>query len=326
MNTQDDELDRLFRAANPMPDAVHTPLRASDIAIRERIIRGELTPRRSRRRASAWAGLSTAVAATIALVVVAVSVLAPTQTAVAFTPPPLTYGNAEPLGDVVAEAHTRLDDTVGPEQTSAVHSLMWGWDINITKEQIEVVPQDVTFHWSVEDGSTTTIVAGESYWGDDERPQGIRASPYAPGEIISEVVTPAAEFDAPTQVIALAGSTEADLLEALNSFGTDPTVSSGAMLVAIGRLLSYWTLTDEQHATLIDLLIDAGGVTVLGRTVDRAGRDVIGLRVTDPTSPYVDTLLISIATGRIVGMENELTEPLDFIPAGVVGYTLWDDK
>jgi hypothetical protein len=45
--------------------------------------------------------------------------------------------------------------------------------------------------------------------------------------------------------------------------------------------------------------------------------------VSDDDSPYQDTVLISARTGRIVGMENELTEPMDFIPAGVVGYIMW---
>ncbi|WP_261987730.1 MULTISPECIES: hypothetical protein [Microbacterium] len=39
--------------------------------------------------------------------------------------------------------------------------------------------------------------------------------------------------------------------------------------------MSYWTLTDEQHATLIDMLVDAGGLTVLGESQDRLGRDVV---------------------------------------------------
>lgn len=89
--------------------------------------------------------------------------------------------------------------------------------------------------------------------------------------------------------------------------------------------MSQWTLTDEQHATLLDMLVDAGGVTVLGRTTDRLGRDAVGLEVAEPSnSLYRLTVLVSRETGRIVGTEDELTEPLDFIPAGVTGCTLWD--
>lgn len=88
--------------------------------------------------------------------------------------------------------------------------------------------------------------------------------------------------------------------------------------------MSHWTLTDELHATLIDMLVDAGGLTVLGESHDRLGRDVVGLRVSDEGTSYQSTLLISEDTGRITGIENELTKPMEFIPAGVVGYTMWD--
>ena len=88
--------------------------------------------------------------------------------------------------------------------------------------------------------------------------------------------------------------------------------------------MSYWTLTDEQHATLIDMLVDVRGLTVLGESHDRLGRDVVGLRVSDEGTSYENTLLISEDTGRITGIENELTKSMELIPAGVVGYTMWD--
>lgn len=326
MSISDDDLDRLFRAANPAPAGDYASLRAEDIALRENIIRGTVAPARARppRRGWAWAGATTAVASLVIATIVVVSVFLPSQQAVALTPPPLQYSNAQPLDEVVEDALDDLDRPGGPEQESRVESLSWGWSIDMAEESIEIVPQYATFTWSPEAGSSTRIVAGESLWDDDERPEGIADSPYEPGEVISEVSTPPDEFIAPPAVLALDGADRPQLEAALESLGAPAGASSGQLLVAIGQLMSFWTLTDDQHATLIDMLVDAGGVVVLGETTDRAGRPVVGLRVADETSPYQDTVLISAKTGRIVGMENELTEPMDFIPAGVVGYTLWD--
>jgi len=324
MSISDDDLDRLFRAANPAPPEEFASLRAKDIALRENIIRGTATPVRARRRSWAWAGVSTAVASLVVVTIVVASILLPSQQAIALTPPPLLYSNAQPLAEVVDDAHDALARAGGPDQQSRVETLSWGWSIDMAEESVEVVPQYATFTWSPEAGSSSVVVAGESLWDDDDRPEGVADSPYEPGEVISEVSTPPGEFIAPPAVLDLAGTERPQLAAALESLGAAEDASSGELLVAIGQLLSFWTLTDEQHAVLIDMLVEAGGVTVLGETKDREGRPVVGLRVSDDDSPYQDTVLISAQTGRIVGMENELTEPMDFIPAGVVGYTMWD--
>jgi hypothetical protein len=326
MNVSDDELDRLFRAANPATTERFAALTAREIAVREGIIRGTFETSRTRRRRSGWAwgGLTAAVASIAVVAVIAVNVLGPTQSAVALTPAPLQYANAQPLSAVVSDAQQRLDMPDDVVQQSRVRTVGWGWDIDIAEEHVEVVPQEATFEWSPETGSVSTVVAAASYWADGERPKGITPSPYEPGDVISEVVTSAEDLDIPTGVVTLKGSSREQLFSALADLGATPESSSGELLLAIGQLLSYWTLTDEQHATLMRMLVDAGGVTVLGETKDRLGREVIGLRVTDDDSNYRNTLLVSEDTGRIVGMENELTTPMEFIPAGVVGYTLWD--
>ncbi|MBT2484097.1 MULTISPECIES: hypothetical protein [unclassified Microbacterium] len=329
MSIRDDELDRLFRAANPAPAKDFEALRAKDIALRENIIRGRVAPRRrpAPRRSRTWAGAATAVAGVAVAAVVAVNVFSPTQQAVAeLTPPRLEYAEAGSLSEVVEDAQNALRTPGGPEQESHVEYLTWGWSIDMATEHIEVVPQEIASDWTPGGGAVTTITAGESYWEENNRPAGVAPSQYEPGEVISRTEMSAAEVNAPEALITLEGSSEDDLAPALQAFGADEDASSGQVLVSIGHLFSYWTLTDAQHATLIDMLVDAGGVSVLGQTTDRIDREVIGLRVTDETTPYLDTVLISKETGRIVGMENELTAPQDFIPAGVVGYTLWEDE
>lgn len=327
MTMTDDQLDRLLIAANPAPPHEFTAPSAQDIALRERIIRGDLASRREPRRRGIWAaGLTTAVACGAIVALIAVNVLAPDQRAVALTPPPLSYTNPESLPTVIRDAHAALADADGPAQANHVEYVTWGWSIDMSEEHIEVIPQEITSDWTLEGGSVTTIVAGQSFWTDDERPAGLGESPYEPGDLIDRVVMTPEQFNIPPATAALTGSSREDLAAALAPYvEDDPNPTSGELATAIGSLLSLWTLTDEQHATLLDMLVDAGGVTVLGQTTDRLGRDVVGLRVSEPFNPrYRITVLVSRDTGRIVGMEDELMEPLDFIPAGVTGYTLWD--
>ncbi|MFK0402721.1 hypothetical protein ACIQTT_10355 [Microbacterium sp. NPDC090225] len=327
MTLTDDRLDELFALAHPSP-ARDTALRAQDIALRERIIRGDVAPRPAPHRRGFWAaGLTTAVASCAIIALIAVNVLAPDQRAVALTPPPLVYTDAEPLDAVVADAHAALADGDGPAQAPHVEVVTWGWSIDMSEKNIEVIPQDITMDWTLDEGGVTTIVAGEPYWEDGERPAGLGESPYEPGELIDRVTMTPEQFNIPPATAALDGSSRDELEAAVAPYlSGDPDPTSGEIATGIVSLLWQWTLTDEQHATLLDMLVDAGGVTVLGRTTDRLGRDVVGLEVTAPlNSLYRITVLVSRDTGRIVGTEDELTEPLDFIPAGVTGYTLWDE-
>ncbi|WP_120494703.1 hypothetical protein [Microbacterium phyllosphaerae] len=324
MSISDEDLDRLFRAANPARDSGLDSLRAQDIAVRESIIRGTYSPTHQRRPDRAWGRFAVAVASIAVIAIVAVNVLASDQRAVALTPPPLQYDNAEPLQAVIDDARQRLESPDQIPQQPHVTSLSWGWNIDIATERVEVVPQITTFDWSTTAGSTNAIVAGKPYWAEGQRPDSLDPSPYSPGDVIAEYSVAPEDLDIPADVVALNGSTREDLARALAALGVSAEATSGELLVGIGLLQSYWTLTDEQHATLIDMLVDAGGVTVLGETRDRLGRDVVGLRVSEYSDHYEDTVLISLSTGRIVGMENELTVAQDFIPEGVVGYTLWD--
>lgn len=323
MNVSDDELDRLLRAANPAPHR-DDRLSAAHIAIREGIIRGS-HPTRSRRprKTLFWAGLTTAVA-TAAAAVIAVSVLSPTGQAVALTPPPLEYRTSGSLAEVVDDAEQALLAPPDVEQESRVHSVSWGWSVDIEQGNVEVVPQDITFVWAPGETATSTIVAGDSYWSDAERPADVEPSEYQPGDLIDKVVIPPEDFTLPAEAATLSGSSPEDLKPALAVFGATPESSSGELLAAIIGLMQYWTLSDEQHATLLRLLVDAGDVQVLGETTDRLGRDVIGLRVASTTPERVEAVLVSVETGRIVGTESELVKPLDTLPVGVISYTMWD--
>ncbi|KEP73849.1 hypothetical protein HR12_35265, partial [Microbacterium sp. SUBG005] len=84
-------------------------------------------------------------------------------------------------------------------------------------------------------------------------------------------------------------------------------------------LQGEWTLDDAQQSALLDVVADAPGLRVLGTTEDRVGREVVGLAGIPSASENTDvTLLLSTATGRIVGFESALiaaNTELD-LPAG----------
>ncbi|MEV7610381.1 hypothetical protein AB0N61_12950 [Microbacterium sp. NPDC089320] len=325
MSYSDDDLDRLFRAAAPARRPVDAPLDARAIATRESIIRGARVSDRNRpRRGFVWAGVTTATAAVVIALLVAVNVLTPSQSAVALMPPPLEYTPAGSVSEVLSGAERDLLAPPDVVQASTVHSVTWGWNVEMASANVEIVPQETTFEWSPDGGSTSTTVAGDSYWSDNERPDGVEPSPYQPGELIDRVVTPADAFTLAPDAVTLRGSSTADLERALAVFGATDESSSGELLSAVAGLLQYWTLDDEQHATLLRLLDEAGGLTVLGETEDRLGRDVIGVRVAQVIPEREETFFLSADTGRIVGMESELVKPLNGLPTGVILYTMWD--
>lgn len=324
MTYSDDDLDRLFRAANPSGTFDSSTLTAAEISVREAIIRGTYRrPRRHARRIP-WAATVAVVSAATVAVLVMVNVLAPAQQAIALTPPPLTYTAAGVLPDVIDDAVRRLAEPPDVVQRSSVHSVVWGWNADLAEDRVEIVPQKITFDWAPGEPAVSTIVAGDSYWSENDRPEGVDPSPYRPGEVIDIVRTPPEEFTLPAEVQTLSGSTEPEMMAALASFGATSTSTSGELFAAVTGLLQYWTLTDEQQAALLRLLVRAGGMTVRGETTDRVGRDVVGLQVSSVIPERVETIFISISTGRIVGMESELVKPLNGLPAGVITYKMWD--
>ncbi|MDF2506529.1 MAG: hypothetical protein K0Q52_388 [Microbacterium sp.] len=325
MNRHDDELDRLFRAARPADVRSDRPLGAPEIALRENIIRGAVrAPKRRARPRIIWAGVTAAVATLAVAVLVTLSVLSPAQQAIALTPPPLPYSTAGSMSDVVIDAERALSASSGPEQASHVESVVWGWSAEIEQQRIESVPQEITFDWGEGETATTTIVAADSYWPEGDRPPGVEPSPYRPGEIIDEVKTAPEDFDAPAELTSLTGDSREELFAALGAFGVSESSSSGELLAAIDGLMQYWTLSNAQHAELLEILIDADDVEVLGATRDRLGRDVIGLQVSSTIPERTDTVFISRDTGRLVGVESELIEPRDGLPAGVISYAMWE--
>lgn len=326
MTYSEADLDRLFRAASPVPRHRASRVTTADQEVRDRIVHGlDLRPAQWQRLPRFWAGVATATAAAAAVAtLVAFSLLTPLQSAVAVTPPPLQYSSAPALSEVLNSAHARLSEHPHVAQQPRVQSVTWAWNADMAAESVEIVPQKVTFEWGAGAPATATITAAESYWAGDRLPDGIKPSQYRPGDVIDRIITMPEDMSLPPEVVDLHGSDVTSMTAALTAFGSTSQSMSGEVLAATAGLMQYWTLDDAQHATLLDLLSDAGGVTVRGETVDRLGRAVVGLRVSAVTPERSETVFVSVETGRIVGMESELIAPVEGLPLGVIIYTMFD--
>ena len=131
----DEELDRVYRAANPASRPESDGLTAREIAVREKIIRGSRPhPARPRRR-WALAGLPVAAAAAAVAVLVAVNVLSPGQQASALGPPPLDYAPAGTLSSVISTAEGQLLSAPDVAQESRVSTVGWAWNVDMSENR-----------------------------------------------------------------------------------------------------------------------------------------------------------------------------------------------
>lgn len=131
------------------------------------------------------------------------------------------------------------------------------------------------------------------------------------------VEVPAEASDLPTDVDAVGPYLSGFL-------GLESTDLPG-YLVATRALLLQYTLTSEQESTLLEFYAGQDGLEVLGRALDRAGREAYVLSVVDG-SDLEYLMLISPETGAILSMETVYigvaTEMLE--SPSVLEYTLWE--
>ncbi len=333
MNLDDDQISRLMVNIDPAVTPLGAELTAAQRSLLERLKTGDdhvTLPRSGGRR---WwgAGVTSAVIAACAvLALVIVPNLIHSPRAAALTPLPLTYAQPSQTAEqVLAMAKTQLAESTGPETPLRAAEYI-GWYLQVDNlpdgtSRVAISPQDTTFTWAEDRSGHHLIVAGEPYWADDATGN-VPASEAPPaGEVLSETTYGVGEFDIPSTDAP--GTSPDDMLKTLTGVGLPPDADTFALIETTQRLLTLWTLTTEQHATLLQLILQREGVTVLGETTDRLGRDVIGVAATASSgSGLQDTLLISADTGRIVGVETTRVTSSGSLPAGsVVAYTVWKD-
>lgn len=313
-------LDRVLTQADPARTPRDAQPDADAIRVRDHIIRSAAAPHPRRRLAVRWAsGLAMAAAA----VVVAVAVWMPQGAAIAGSPAPLDFSEAEDTAQTLATAQTALAATDGPaEPERVVRSATWGLDINGSTGDATVVPQLNTLRWEPDLSGRMISVRGVAYDPSDASAN-VGSEITSSGEVIVDLPMGPGEFWTPVPDVF--GDTRGDLETALTAFGmpADPTGSD--VVAAVSAMLEQWTLTNAQQSQLIDILAETDGVDALGTTTDRLGRPVAGLRVVTTDEAASDVILLSLDTGRIVGVERTNLIASDLIPTGaIMSYTMWD--
>lgn len=314
-------LERVLVEADPARTPRDAEPDARAIAARDRIIRSARAPRSRRRvRTIGWAAGLTVAAASAAI---AFAVLTPPQSAVAGTPPPLVFESAGSLSDIVAEAETELTVFAPPaDPERSVRTASWSFNAEMDTGRTEVMPQFSTFTWSADLSGEAVAINGVPYDPADAVANG-DSEIVSSGEVASRVTFAPGEFETP--VVAAPGESAADVRALLGAFGMPDDPTAFEAVTALTSVFGQWTLTNAQHAAVLALIEDSGGAQALGESTDRLGRAVAGIRVLSADGIVSDDLLVSLDTGRIVGIERTVLKDDGVFPAGaVVDYRMWD--
>lgn len=314
------ELERVLMQADPARTPRDAKPDAEAERTLERIIRTATKPRRQRRRALGWAS---AVAVGAVAIVVAVAVLVPQGEAVAGSPAPLDFAAGESTAQTLEAARSTLSATPGPaDPERVVRSATWGLDINGNTGATKVVPQLNTLRWEPDLSGRMVSVRGVPYDPTDASAN-IGAEISSSGEVVADLPMEPGQFTTPVPDVF--GDSREEVSAALMAFGMPSDPSGSEVVAAATSVLEQWTLTNAQESQVLDVLADADGVEALGTTSDRLGRQVAGLRVITPDGAASDVVLLSLDTGRIVGVERTNLVANDLIAGGaIISYTMWD--
>ncbi|ALX67082.1 hypothetical protein AB663_002766 [Microbacterium sp. XT11] len=316
----DERLDELLHAASPARTPLTAKPDADALAMLERIMSTDPRPHRTRNRLLGFASAAVAVVMAAAL---GISVLTPSGQAIAGTPPPLAFEGEASVESTVGAAQKTLADSPGPSEPQRfVRSATWSLNIDGDTGATTVVPQLVTLQWEADQSGRVVVVDGDQYDPADAAANA-SARVSTSGKVSMDLTMKPGEFTTP--VATPPGSTRESLVGALQALGMPAQASAADVTTAMGALLEQWTLTNRQEAELLAILGESEGVTALGRTTDRLGRPVAGMRVVSADGAASDVILLSLETGRIVGIERTNVTENEYMPAGaVIGYRLLD--
>lgn len=316
MTTENAMLDQALSDADPARTPRDASPDARAIATRDRILRTARVPERRRARTIGWAtGL---VAATAAVAFIG-SLLTPPPSAVADTPTPLTFSGAGTVEEIVDAAGADLAAVAGPaEPERVVRSASWTFSL----DEEMIMPQISELTWNPDLSGQIVVYAGVPYEPTDAV-SNTQGEVESSGEVTMNLVMAAGEFGTPLPDAP--GDTRDDLTSALRAFGMPAEPNAFEVVTAITSLLEQWTLTNPQHAELLAIIEESGGVDALGTSTDRLGRPVVGMRTVSRDDAASNVLLVSGDTGRIVGVETTALQDVGAAPVGAVtGYRMWD--
>lgn len=317
----DDTLTRLLIDANPARTPKDAELDAAAVRMRERIVRTRHVRERSAPRRTVRVAWASALTATAAVGVVVFGLVTPAGQAVAVTPTPLIFTEAGSTQQVVERASALLADGGGPAHPErSVESAVWALAVDVDEQQMAVIPQFSTLTWNEDLSGRLVAVEGEKPLRGDARNE---SAEVARGEtVLFDLEMAPGEFNTP--VVAPPGETADDVLAMLTAYGMPADPDASQLVDSMITALDQWTLTDAQHAVMLELLDAEDGVSVLGESTDRLGRSVYALSVPASGDGTDESVLISTESGRIVGVESEQASADGIIPEGaVVMYNLW---
>ncbi|MGF6823608.1 hypothetical protein M2317_002521 [Microbacterium sp. ZKA21] len=318
---EDDALTRLLIEANPARTPKEAELDAAAIRMRERIVRTGQSSARPTRRRSVRVAWATALTATAAAGAVVFGLALPAGQAVAVTPAPLSFTDAGSTQQIVERSTALLAEGRGViEPERSVESAIWALSVDVDEQQMAVVPQFSTLTWNEDLSGRLVTVAGDSYWPSDTQDGTAEAIPG--GTVLMDLQMKPGEFNTP--VVEAPGDSADDVQAMLVAYGMPADPDASQLVDSLITAFDQWTLTDAQHAVVLEMLEAEDGVSVLGASTDRLGRPVYALSVPGAGDGTDETVLISTESGRIVGVETEQASADGIIPEGaVVMYNLW---
>lgn len=237
-------------------------------------------------------------------------------TALAATPPPLTYQplppGTDPLAvlDQIAQATATLPDDTGTGRYAHLTSRGWHLWTSVAGQRVtsQVVPQ-LSESWFSADGAGRTLTTveqpGKRPHREDER--------YEPGQL------------AGTPDLRARPSDDRLLAEQLER-GHPVHNGPAERLVAIKDTYRQVPVRPAVRAALLRYLADTPTLTATGTVTDRAGRDGLAVSLESDYSglPTRYTLIIDPDTGRLLASEDTLTTTpgaLNVAIPSVIGYT-----
>lgn len=337
LDMSDDELDEQIRRLNPVLSLADAgPLDERDAAVLQRVrerVRID-SPRRALVPLVAWTrAVPVALAAVFVLVIGLIVV--PSMNAdhaVALTPPPLKLtSTSESLGDVVERAKGLLEAGAEPTDTARRESHSLGWYLHLDQaasgERTAVISPEVEdLAWNPDGSGHRLTTAGVPYLADGTNGAIDHSRAPKPGTVLHDVTFPAGGLESPVTETPGNGAADVRAFLAAHWHPIADSPSASEIITTTNSVFGMWTLTNEQHAQILDLLLHAPGAEVAGTAIDRAGRDVTVIAADATQNPdFRVHLLVSNETGRIVGVEHVRRAPSQDLPAGAVtSYTLWD--
>jgi len=304
------------------PDATHIEHMRSALVARVR----EYERTRTRRRRSV--GLGCAAFVMCVALMIAPPVQGTPSSAYAATPPTLRY---TPIDLDLSEVSHALQQALGTAETidePRRESNYLGWFVQIdgdTSRTTRLAPHWIEVRWNA-DGSGVSTTFAASTRGPEDLEFRDTLTPLPNRAAVTMRVTFGPD-QPPVPTTDPPGATGSDLRDLLHAYTGTVSPTAFDMLSAIEQLLLAWTITDDQHSALIQLLAHVEGVTIAGEGVDRGGRAVFALRAERADGAFASYLLVSKSTGRIVGIESTRLRADTALPAGaVVSYTLWQDR